>query len=254
MQELVCRVACSARLPHRLIKSSSLVVILLVLSACTSTNVRRADDLKADAKIGVGKSVVILEADVALSELLAGGVAEPRVAWTKSAQAHINNAIEADLKLRKVQLVERVEPKDNLEQIKQLELLTLAVGFSVVNYQLSPYGQLPTKRKSFDWEIGPNANVLKKAYGADYAIITLVRDSYASGGRKAVAVLGTIASIALGVGATVSTGQRLGYTMLVDLQTGKVVWVNFMASGTGDLRNADDAVKVVRDMLKGLPL
>jgi hypothetical protein len=239
---------------HCLSKPLALGALLLVISACTSTNVRRADNLKADAKIGVGKSVVILEADVALSELLAGGVTEPRVAWTKSAQAHINSAIEADLMLRNVKLVERLEPKENLEQIKQLELLTLAVGFSVVNYQLSPYGQLPTKRKDFDWEIGPNVNVLKKAYGADYAIITLVRDSYASDGRKAVAVLGTIAGIALGVGATASTGHRLGYTMLVDLQTGKVVWVNFMTSGTGDLRNYIDAKKVVRDMLAGLPL
>jgi hypothetical protein len=231
-----------------------LLFCLVMITACTSTNVRRADNLKADAKIGAGKSVVILDADVALSELLAGGVAEPRVAWTKAAESHIDAAIRAELKTRSVRLVERVEPTENLDQLKQLKLLIQTVGFSVVSYQLNPYGQLPTKRKGFEWEVGPNTKLMQRAYGADYAIVTFVRDSYASSGRKAVAVLGTIASIALGVGASVSTGQRLGYTMLVDLQTGKVVWVNFMASGSGDLRNAPDAKKVVRDMLSGLPL
>jgi hypothetical protein len=236
------------------IKRIICVLGLMFLVACTSTNVRRADSLAANAKIGVGKSVVILEADVGLSELLAGGVAEPRVAWTKAAEAHIDAAIQSDLQARSVTLVKRVVPEENLDQINQLETLIQTVGFSVVNYQLNPYGQLPTKKKGFDWEIGPNAKIMQRAYGADYAILTFVRDSYASSGRKAVAVLGTIASIALGVGATVSTGQRLGYTMLVDLHTGKVVWVNFMASGTGDLRNAADAKKVVKDMLTGLPL
>ena len=62
------------------------------------------------------------------------------------------------------------------------------------------------------------------------------------------------AAVATGVNVGASTGQRFGYTLLLDLTTGKVVWANFMASETGDLRNAEDAKKVVQSMLAGLPL
>ena len=241
------------------IRASAALALLIALAACTSTNNRRADNLKADAKIGAGKTVVILEADVELSELLAGGVEEPRVAWTKAAEANINDAIEQDLKGRAVKLVPRKQTlaasdRTQLDQLKQLELLTQTVGFSIVRYQLSPYYSLPTKKAGFEWTVGPNVAVMKTAYGADYAMVTLVRDSYASSGRKAIAVLGVLAAVATGVNVGVSTGQRFGYTLLLDLSTGKVVWANFMASETGDLRNAEDAEKVVRSMLAGLPL
>ncbi len=237
-------------------RTSTLLVLLLALAACTSTNNRRADNLKADAKIGAGKTVVILEADVELSELLAGGVEEPRVAWTKAAEENINYAIEQDLKGRAVKLVPRNQGLSDVDkaQLKQLELLTQTVGFSIVRYQLSPYYSLPTKKSGFDWTVGPNVSLMKAAYGADYAMVTLVRDSYASSGRKAVAILGVLAAVATGVNVGASTGQRFGYTLLLDLTTGKVVWANFMASETGDLRNEDDAKKVVKSMLAGLPL
>ncbi len=232
------------------------LLLVLALTACTSTNHRRADNLQADAKIGAGKTVVILEADVELSELLAGGVEEPRVAWTKAAEANINYAIEQDLKGRAIKLVPRTQdlaPEDKA-QLKQLELLTQTVGFSIVRYQLSPYYSLPTKKAGFDWAVGPNVKLMKAAYGADYAMVTLVRDSYASSGRKAIAILGVLAAVATGVNVGASTGQRFGYTLLLDLNTGKVIWANFMASETGDLRNEEDAKKVVKSMLAGMPL
>jgi hypothetical protein len=233
-----------------------LITLLLALGACTTTNNRRADNLKVDAKIGAGKTVVLLEADVALSELLAGGVAEPRVAWTQAAEAFINSAITQELKNRNIKLLPLADTTKlpEKDQLKQLELLAQSVGFSIIRFQLSPYGELPTKKNSFNWTIGANAKLLKSAYGADYAMLTFVRDSYASGGRKAMAVLGILAAAATGVGVGVSTGQRVGYTLLLDLDTGKVVWANVMASETGDLRTAEGATKVVKTMLAGMPL
>ena len=240
----------------RICRAALVSLLVLLLAACTTNHTRRADNLKADARIGAGKSLVILEADVELSELLAGGVEEPRMEWTQAAEKHINSAIERDLRTRSINLVPRVDlsTHEDLPAIKQLELLAQTVGFSIIRFQISQSFRLPTKRDGFDWTIGPNAKKLKAAYGADYAILTFVRDSYASEGRKAMAVLGFLATVATGVNVTASTGQRVGYTMLVDLTTGRVVWVNFMASGAGDLRNAADAKKVVKQMLTGLPL
>jgi hypothetical protein len=233
-----------------------LVAFIAALSACTTTNTKRIDGMKADAKIGAGKSVVILEADVELSELTASGLEETRVDWTKAAEKFISDGLHQEIAGRGAQIkpVVKIEDEAIADQVKQLELLSQTVGYSIVIFQISPYGKLPTKRKGFDWTIGPNAKVLRDAYGADYALITYVRDSYSTGGRKALAIFGMLAGAATGVGANVSLGQRIGYTTLIDLSTGKVVWCNFMASGAGDLREEKGAKSVLKTLLSGLPL
>jgi hypothetical protein len=43
-------------------------------------------------------------------------------------------------------------------------------------------------------------------------------------------------------------------TTLVDLRTGQVVWFDFLAKQTGDLRDEQGAAATAANMLKGLPL
>jgi hypothetical protein len=231
-------------------KTSLLLVLLVAMSACTSTVHRRSDNMKADAKIGAGKTVVILKADIELYELLASGMMEPRADWTKAANAHVSEAITAELAQREVTVVQASTmdlPAD--ERARQLELLSNTVGNAILQHEFSPYGRLPHRdRKSFEWTIGPGAQLLKQRYQADYAIATLVRDSYATSGRKAVMVLGLIA------GFSAPLGSQQAYTTLVDLQTGRVVWANILRSETGDLRKPETARKTVSNLLKGVPL
>jgi hypothetical protein len=90
---------------------------------------------------------------------------------------------------------------------------------------------------------------LRKVTGADYALFTYIRDSYASGGRKALRIAGLLL-----LGGDVGGGTQVGVTTLVDLRTGQVVWFNYLARQTGDLRDEAGARKTVEDMLRGLPL
>ena len=109
---------------------------------------------------------------------------------------------------------------------------------------------MATKRgKKLDWTLGPGVSELRKVTGADYALFTYVRDSYTSGGRAAL----RIASLLL-LGGDIGGGAQVGVTTLVDLRTGQVVWFNFMAKQTGDLRDSQGAHKTARHLLKGLPL
>jgi hypothetical protein len=226
------------------------------LSACTSNSVRRVDGMGADAKVGAGKSVVVLDADVELSELLASGLLQIRADWTTNARKLVMESLSAELKLRGASVISPAEIKDVgvAEHAKQLELLAQVVSFSALSVQLAPGGGLPTKRGRFDWNIGPNAKILQAAYGADYALITLVQDSYATAGRKALTVLGILSGGVVGVNSGGFGGQRIGFTSLVDLRTGKLIWINLMSSSVGDLRQADGARAVVKSLLTGLPL
>jgi hypothetical protein len=107
--------------------------------------------------------------------------------------------------------------------------------------------ELSTKGKALDWSLGDAVRPLKERTGADYALFTFVRDSYASGERKAAMVaLALIGAVSLG-------GQQEGYASLVDLNTGRVVWFNQISRMSGDLREAQPAVETVETLLKDFP-
>jgi hypothetical protein len=107
---------------------------------------------------------------------------------------------------------------------------------------------LPTKAERFDWTLGTDVRQLKDEFAADYALFVYMRDSYASSGRVAVIVIGAL------LGATVSGGVQVGFSSLVDLRTGEVVWFNRLVSGTGDLRTPVPARRAVEILLADLPL
>jgi hypothetical protein len=88
---------------------------------------------------------------------------------------------------------------------------------------------------------------LKARTGADYALFTWVRDSYASGERKAA-----IVAMAL-LGAFTTGGEQLAYASLVDLETGRIVWFNDLQRMSGDLRDSAAAAETVEALLKGFP-
>ena len=95
--------------------------------------------------------------------------------------------------------------------------------------------------------MGDSIKPLKDKTGADYALFTWIRDSYASPERKAAMV----AMALLGVG--LQGGAQVPYASLVDLNTGRVVWFNVLRRASGDLREAAPAVETVQALLSGFP-
>ncbi|QSX79884.1 hypothetical protein [Agrilutibacter solisilvae] len=91
---------------------------------------------------------------------------------------------------------------DPASQLGQILRLNQAVAISITQYTVGGSG-LATKRDShgrsrMDWSLGPGVAALREATGADYALFTYVRDSYASSGRTALRVLGIVVGVALG--------------------------------------------------------
>jgi hypothetical protein len=202
--------------------------------------------------IRIAGSVVVIEPDIELSEVLAGGVSEPRRQWTDAARQLYPEAVRERLAAaRTAQQPDYRIPRDLAPESRLGQMLRLneAVSFSVLAYT-SPGNQLATKKdKRLDWTLGPGVEELRKVTGADYALFTLIRDSYASGGRKAQRILGFLL-----FGGDIGGGAQIGVTTLVDLRTGQVVWFNFLARQTGDLRDRAGAAATANQLLKGLPL
>lgn len=190
-------------------------------------------------------TIVVLPADMELFSMSAGGVVEPRDDWTKAAQRNFATALAA----QGPRLGPHVRTMDaaQAEEFAEVTALHRAVADAISLHHRGGWMELPTKRRALDWSLGDAVKPLKERTGADYALFTWMRDSYASSERKlAMVMLAALGAISVG-------GEQVGYASLVDLNTGRVVWFNQLNRMSGDLREPKPAVETVETLLKGFP-
>lgn len=237
--------------PQRLLQAFVLTCCLL-LGGCVSTQTRVAKD-DTGQPLTIGGSVVLVEPDMELYEVLAGGAQEPRKAWTDTARRLYPQMAREILAQRGMTVVPdfTLPPAtSNEDPLRQLLLLNQAVSISILQYSRSgssPNSGLRNKHGKFDWTLGPGVKALRDATGADYALFTYVRDSYTGGGRAAMRVVGFLL-----LGGDIGGGYQVGLASLVDLRTGQVVWHNLLVDQAGDLRDEAGARETAGDLLKGL--
>jgi len=226
------------------VRAFAAALFAVALAGCASNQNVAAQGAGFNWDPSQEKRVAVIQPDLHLGELTAGGLVEPRADWTKAAQTGIAGQLNAFFAKRNTAVV----LVDNLTDPHEIQLAKLhgPVGRAVMLHAL--YGvKLPNKSQAMDWTLGPGATVLRDHYGADYALFIYVNDTYTSAGR-AMLMLG--ASV-LGVG--ISGGQQVGFVSLVDLRTGNITWFNVRTDGGGDLRNDSGCKRFVEGILADLP-
>ncbi len=190
--------------------------------------------------------LLVLPADMELFSISAGGVQEPRADWTESAQKHFAQALQQ----RRARLGRNIAelPLAQAEAFSDLTALHRAVADAIyMHHSRGGSMKLPTKAGQLDWSLGDAVRPLREKTGADYALFTWIRDSYASSERKAVMLgMALLGSLTLG-------GEQVGYASLVDLKTGRIVWFNELGRLWGDLRDEQSALETVDALLTGFP-
>lgn len=205
-------------------------------------------------------SVVVVEPDIELSLVTAGGMSEPRKEWSEAARRLYPQAVRNRLTNLKIEQKADYDIPDDLaadSRLGQIIRLNEAVATSISQYSMAG-SALATKkdangRPRMDWTLGPGVSDLHDATGADYALFTYVRDSYTSGGRAALRALTMLAGFAMGSYIDIGGGAQIGVATLVDLRTGQVVWFNLLAKQSGDLRDESGANATVGQLLQGMP-
>jgi hypothetical protein len=224
-----------------------LVLSLLMLGGCVSTQVRRAEDATGKP-VPISGTIVLVEPDIELYAVGAGGMTEPRKEWTEFARREFPVAVRDVLGAQGIALRPDFHlPKDAgpENRLRQLHLLNEAVSISILNYARA--GALKNKHGKFDWTLGPGVSALREATGADYALFTYIRDSYTTGGRAAMRVIGFLL-----LGGDIGGGMQVGLASLVDLRTGQVVWHNLLLDQAGDMRDPAGARETAGDLFKGV--
>jgi hypothetical protein len=189
--------------------------------------------------------LVIIPADMELYSISAGGVVEPRADWTEQAQKNLGAALMRDTRRLGTNISSITQAQ--MEELSEVAALHRAVAGAISIHHFGNL-KLPTKGERLDWSLGAEAVApLKARTGADYALFSYLRDTYASSERK-MAMLG----MAL-IGAYMPGGEQRGYASLVDLNTGRVVWFSGLDRSWGDLRDGGKAAETVDALLKGFP-
>ncbi|HJR56153.1 MAG TPA: hypothetical protein VJ798_06215 [Rhizomicrobium sp.] len=227
----------------RLFRFAAFAAVCIMLAGCASSSTDLAQGVPINWSAERGKRIVLIDPDVELSELTIGGMLEARADWTATGKNFIKAGIAGEMSKKSVDVVAGGE----VTEAREVQILKLhsAVGASIM---LNSLMGLPTKKNNFDWTLGPGVTALRDRYQGDYALFVYIRDSYSSGSRMALKLVGA----AFGVG--ISGGQQVGFASLVDLRTGRVVWFNRIASSSGSLLSERPAAATVNRLLTELPL
>ena len=224
------------------------LILVLWLTGC-ATNIQHASITEID-RSNQKQNILLMPLDVELSILTAGGVFEPNSKWTESAKSHLSREIREHLSLNGLELTafERPEQTDLLyHDLIELEQLHALVGQTVITH--TSVIPLPSKKDVFDWTIGDSAKHFKeKNIDAGYALFVHIRDSYKSTGRVFIEVGAAL------LGYSLPEFPQVGFASLVDLDTGDIVWFNYLVNPAGDLRTEQPAKETVAYLLKNFPV
>ena len=190
--------------------------------------------------------IVLMPTDIELFSISGGGILEPKADWTEIAGRHFRAAlVEKKKKLGAVSVELSAKDADDLAEINTLHA---AIARAINLHHFGPGSlALPTKDGKLDWSLGDAVRPIKERTGADYALFSWVRDSYASGERVATMIVLVL------LGVYTPGGTQIGYASLVELEGGRVVWFNRLSRHSGDLRAADKAAETLDALLADFP-
>lgn len=237
----ICRSGCRAA------AVATAIGFAFLLSACATGALKK----EGFARPPSATAVVLMDPDIELSELSAGGMQQPKAEWSEAAEKLMTAALEEHFGEKSLALQRYRAPADPQARRAHERVVNLhrAVGQSIRAHKYPNLpSTLPTKEKSFDWTLGEGAKKLQADIGADYALFVHVRDSYSSPERIAL----MFGAALLGVG--IPGGVQVGFASLVDLHTGEVVWFNQTVNSMGDLREAKPTPEQLTALLDQLPL
>src|SRR5262245_49908073 len=232
-------------------------VLGLSVARCTTPMTSRRSSSATFEWTSPTKRIVLVEPDIQLSLLDAGGVLEPRADWTDTARGVIETGLREHFNKGGAEVV---SPDGSSPHEVQLMKLHNAVGLAILTHLYGPSGgnntmtALPNKGSALDWTLGPGTNEMRDHYQADYALFVFVRDSYSSAAKKALDVFTVIAGAALGAAVVPGGGVQVGFASLVDLRTGNIVWFNRTVDTMGDLRDEAADARAANALLKDIPI
>jgi hypothetical protein len=235
---------------RRSVRCLAVTAAVSVLCACNTT--KQVADVAYHPPHGSYR-LIVMEPDIELGLLTAGGIVEPRQDWTVQARESVLKALIAQQLAQRadVRVLASLDEVDyDPQRLSELLWLHKAVGTTIRWHKYSG-SSLPTKDNRFDWTLGSEAVSFGTAVHYDYALFLHAENSFESSGRAALEAAG-LPSCLVGFCVIAPGGRQSAFASLVDLKTGQIVWFNTLHSAVGDIRKVESARKMVDTLLEGM--
>lgn len=229
-------------------KSMMFAAAVLVLGGCAGSPATVFQSGTAMAP-PLDASVLVLPADIVVSQVSVGGDDQPRADWTEAATESLNDALDEFFFNRGVMPVRYASDAiadEDLDIIRQANINLDAI-------QLAQQGDaMPGMR---EYALTPELTRSLEEYGADYAVFVMLRARQASAGRTAARAIGGILTNTISIEA-IPDAYRVA---LFDLRDGQVVWANMDPAAYRGLGNPGEAdtgrwLRSFETLFRGFPL
>lgn len=123
-----------------------------------------------------GAAITVMQPDIELFSISAGGVQEPKADWTEAALKHVQDALSR--KAATLGVTVRELSENDADELEETNALHAAVARSIsIHHTMGGNFALPTKDGKLDWSLGDAVLPLREKSGSDYALFIWMRDS-----------------------------------------------------------------------------
>lgn len=233
--------------PGRL-ASLILAALGLVLGGCATAPVTHKATADARTKIASMGAITLAPPDIVVSELTVGGIQEIRDEWGATVTEHMISALTARGDIKRVATLSE-ESRAELDEVTAL--LRIIAASRLAALFDAPQLQKAWNTNQLNFNVGRIDRILEST-GGEAVLLLFVRDSYATAGRKSLAVLSILAGAVTGVYIVPTMGSTQMCAALVE-RDGDVLWFNTLAAGFGDLREQSAAKTTTDKLMTGWP-
>jgi hypothetical protein len=239
--------------PALLLTSCCLVAGLLFTGCATTAPATYRSPPAVTQMAPAPEKVQIAPIDIELSELTASGALERHEEWTQTAQSTLLSAIQQRTNFRP-HLLSAASNPELAHELSDVSALVHVMSVNQLNPRIvgPPMNTVPPSAlaQTFDYQTGALATHANE-FGDGAILIIYLRDSYSTGGRKALAALSLVGAAFTGVYIAPAMGSTVAMATLVN-HDGQVIWMN-QTTLAPDLRKEEGINALLDILLQGLP-
>ena len=200
--------------------------------------------------------VLLVQPEVRVHEVSAGGVIEKVDEWSKQASDHAAYALtlaSGSKGLFEVVPPDALSPEDKAT-LEQYTALYALVSGSAYGAQKSQYAAWRQRAAEFDYTLGPGLQEFADRNHVDAAVFLVGTDYIATTGRKAAIAFGVALAALTGVMVVPPSMPAFMSVGIVDMHSGDLIWYSTeVRTGSQDLRDEAMMMSLVDGMLKTYP-
>lgn len=238
------------------LRTAACVLAVLLAAGCATPRAAVNQSFGKNPSRQLPQRVLLVQPDIRVHEISAGGVVEKVDEWCKQASENAVSSLQESVRTQHLFELVRASSASTADQaiLEQHAALYALVSGSAHGAQISPFKAWQDRAANFDYSIGPGLKDVAERTQVDAAVFLVGTDYISSAGRKAAMAFGILAAAFTGIVIVPPSMPAFMSVGLVDMRTGDLLWYGTdLRSGASDLRDPAVMKSLVHGMLKTYP-